>query len=395
MEKMEKNLEKSNWSATFNLIGKVKISEDYTFNIDEQSEKSDWIYNSMNLGIDCGEKHGIVYAGMMGGYGKDRENFIKVHGKDDEGNDDYNNKMEIAWEDRLNETILEDVGELCFIKVGIEKTKDGKTFYKKFLSEYDAIAYAKEHLKDGMVVNVRGNIKYQLYKGNTNMQKNITSIALSKAEESDFRATFRQTILISKDSAKLNKTNIDTDKGVMFVSAKVLDYVKQIGNTEIRGQYPMSKDFEFAMDFSDQERCKKIMAKLFKVKKGYTQITFNGEFICGGAKVDVSWEDVPEDIKDLVECGVYTKEEALKACSTNGKSDERMVLLTPYIKREEGKIPEVQMFAEQYTDDDLAFDIATEEDEEGLPFDEELPFGEESENTESTSSDDMEWLKNL
>lgn len=31
----------------------------------------------------------------------------------------------------------------------------------------------------------------------------------------------------------------------------------------------------------------------------------------------VTWDDVPQDIKDLVEMGLYTKEEALVKCVTN------------------------------------------------------------------------------
>ena len=47
--------------------------------------------------------------------------------------------MEIAWDDRLDEDVLEEVGDLCFITVGLERGADGKVIYKKFISQYDAI----------------------------------------------------------------------------------------------------------------------------------------------------------------------------------------------------------------------------------------------------------------
>ena len=72
-------IKKEDWVSNFTLIGKAKIN-DYTFKIDEKAEKSDWIYNSMNLGVDCGEKHGTVYAEMLGGYADERENVIYAHG---------------------------------------------------------------------------------------------------------------------------------------------------------------------------------------------------------------------------------------------------------------------------------------------------------------------------
>ena len=64
---------------------------------------------------------------------------------------------------------------------------------------------------------------------------------------------------------------------------------------------------------------------MFKVKKGITQITFEGNFVEGGATVKATLDDIPDDIKDLIECGVYTEEEALARCSTNGKREQRMI----------------------------------------------------------------------
>ena len=178
---MAKKIIKKDWVSTFNLIGEAKINDEYTFKINQHSEKSDWVYNSMNLGIDCGEKCGIVYCECLGGYSAKGNSVLYAHGKDENGKDDFDSKLEIAWDDRLDEDVLEEVGDLCFIKVGIEKKEDGSTFYKKFLSEYDAIAYIKEHLEPGTVVNVKGRLKYSLYKGETQVRKEITSIALSKA----------------------------------------------------------------------------------------------------------------------------------------------------------------------------------------------------------------------
>jgi hypothetical protein len=69
MAKVEKKkLEKKNWVASFILIGEAKVNQ-YTYKLDEKSDKSDWVYNMLNLGVDCGEKHGTVYTELMGGYG--------------------------------------------------------------------------------------------------------------------------------------------------------------------------------------------------------------------------------------------------------------------------------------------------------------------------------------
>jgi hypothetical protein len=387
----KKVIKKTDWVSNFTLIGKPVIN-DYTFKIDEKSEKSNWVYNAMNLGVDCGEAHGTVYAEMMGGYSEENENKIFAHGKKEDGSDDFDQQLIVAWDDRFNDEVLEDVGELSFLTVGLEKTNADKTYYKKFLSAYDAIAYIKEHLTEDMVINVRGNLKYSSYNDTVQVRKNITSIALSKADDaSKYKATFTQSILIDKDSATLKADNIDKDKGVMFVNAKVLDYVKEVNGVEVKGQYPYNKQFEFAMDFSNQVQCKKIMDKLFKVKKGVTQITFEGEFIEGGAVVTTTIDDLPDEIRDLVEMGVYTEEEACAKCTANGNRERRMVLKKPYIKLVgDDKTPVIQRFEEKYSEDDLVLDYIYKNKSEN---DNKPPFDTEEE--ESESDDSMDWLNKL
>ncbi len=388
MEK--KTIVKKDWVSNFTLIGKPVIN-DYTYKIDERSERSNWVYNALNLGVDCGEKHGTVYAEMMGGYSEENENRIYAHGKKDDGSDDFEKQIIVDWNDRFNDAVLEDIGDLSFITIGLEKTNDGKTFYKKFLSAYDAIAYIKEHLTEDMVINVRGNLKYSSYNDNVQVRKNITSIALSKADDaSKYKATFTQSILIDKDSASLKADNIDKDKGVMFVNARVLDYVKEVDGIEVKGQYPYAKQFEFAMNFENEKQCKTIYEKLFKVKKDITQVTFDGEFVEGGAVVTTTLDDLPDEIRDLVEMGVYTEEEACAKCTANGNRERRMVLKKPSIKLVgDDKAPVVQKFEERFTEDDLVLDYLhknKDADNDKPPFDTE---------EESGADDSMSWLNEL
>ena len=403
-------LTRENWISNFNLIGEAVVKNpEYVYKIDERSEKSDWIYNSLNLGVDCGEKHGVVYAEMMGGYGAERANIIYAHGKKDDGTDDFQKKVEVAWEDRNNDDILEQVGDMCFITVGLEKTKQGKTFYKKFLSAYDAIKYVKEHLENGMVVNVKGRLNYSTYQENVQVRKTITSIVLSGVDDkSKYAAHFTQSILLDKYSADLK--NIDKDKGVMYVNAHVLEYVKEMNGLEIKGQYPYAKEFEYEFaDITNGDRCKKTYNNLFKVKKGITMITFDGDFIENGAVVSMTYDDLPDDIKELVDCGVFTEEQAIEKCSSNGSKERRMVLRTPYVKKVgEEKTPVLQKFEEKYEEDDLIFDFPNQDDEyedyegssaDGITEDDDLSFedvgSKGSEDKTEDSDDSMSWLNEL
>ena len=387
---MADKIVKENWISNFTLVGRPVIN-DYTYKIDERSEKSAWIYNSLNLGIDCGEKHGTVYAEMMGGYSDERENFIYVHGKNDDDGDDFTNRFTVDWDDRFNDNILEEIGDLCFLTIGLEKTDKGKTYYKKFLSAYDAIAYIKEHLTSDMVVNVRGRLQYSMWNDKVQVRKTIDSIALSSVDDpSKYRSNFTQSILLDKDSASLK--NIDKDKGVMYVDARVLDYLKEYNGHEVKGQFPYNTQFEFPMPLDNQEQCKKIMDKLFKVKKGITQITFEGDFIEGGATVTATLDDISEDIKELIGI-LYTEEEALARCSSNGSREKRMVLRKPHTKLiGEDKVLQMHKFENQYDEEDLVLDCMMNDNTE-TPWDDDETDVNVAESTDA--GNDMDWLDSL
>lgn len=376
MAKKERTpLSKSNgWTSVFNLVGEVKLN-DYTFKMDERSDRSDWIYNALNLGINCGEKFGTVFAELMGGYGSDRQNVVYVHGKDESGKDDFKNSYTIDFDDRFDESILADVGDLCFLTIGLEKDTKEKTYYKKFLTPYDFIAYAQEHLEDGMVVNVRGQLKYTVYNGNIQCRKEINSIALSKAEPKDYKAVFTQTMLLDRDS--VTKDSIDKDKGVINVDAMVLEKFKEYNGWDLTeggkvkgGAFvPLHKNFEYEINPEKPELTTAVINKLFKVKKGVTQITWEGDFQETGSTVQATEADLTDDIKELIDLGLYSLEEALAKCTVGGSKERRMVLRKPAIKMiggDENKVPQIQRFEEAFAEEDLQLEclVAKETDEE-------------------------------
>ena len=271
--------------AGFTLIGKAKVT-DKTFNLDNTYD-SGWTDNQMYLGVDCGNSN-MVYGEMRGGFFPDDDNILRGFSKDDKDDAGKSKQVEIAWEDRFDEDLLDTIADTSFITVGVEKDVKGKTVYKKFLSAYDAVEYLNEHLEDGMIVNVKGNIGYSEYEENVSVKKEITSIVLSKVEdEADFKATFTQTILL--DSNSIGKK--DEEKNTIALSAYVVDYV---GNPKINGKmvaikknvtYP--KQFEIAIN-ENPEITAKMLQRFFKVKKKNTLnvLTVVGDLIEGAAIVN-------------------------------------------------------------------------------------------------------------
>jgi len=385
--------------ASFQLIGEAKVN-DYTFKIDEQSS-SGWVYNTMNLGIDCGNGN-VVYADMMGGYSSVNDSLIYVHGKKEKNDagkevDDYENRFTIDWDDRFDQDIIDQVGNQCFITVGLEKDAKDKTFAKKFLSAYDAIEYIKDHLTEGTVINVKGNLKYTMYQDNVQVKKEITSVFLSKADSpSKYSATFQQTILVDKDSIG----KYDKESGSFPITAYVIDYVGKYGEDkiEIKQNVAFSKVFQFEVAESDLEKGAKLLAKMFKAKKdNVNEITVEGIIVEGQAKVNITIDDVPEDIRELIELGAYTEEEALAKCAVGSNREKKMIIKKPLIKfvgEGDDKKPVVSRQDDKYKFDELVFlkQLLPKEDEKEINTDSVEDKSEEG--SSDYSLDDLDALLN-
>lgn len=369
-------LKKSRTSiAQFNLVGEVKIN-DYTFTIDQTSDKSDWIWNTLNLGVDCGDC-GTIYAEMKSGYGSNRDNVVYVHGKKESENDskklidDFSNQYTIDWDDRFKKSILDDIGNRCFIKVGIEKDVKDKTVEKLFLTAYDAVIYIKEHLEDGMIVNVKGNLKWKEYEGKTQLTKEITSIFLSGATPEKYRATFRQTILCGYDC--IGKLNNETESYAL--DAYVVDYVGKLGKKQIKKSFAYDKQFEFATR-GDEEKAKKILVKYFKPKKKneVAEVNVEGRITKNGTSVDITMEDIPDEIQELIDLGLYTKEEILAKGTNGGNKKETFVIEKPVVvvtKDDDGNSKtEIQSNKSAWTTDSLLFFSSLDLDEDNEDADE-------------------------
>jgi len=385
MAKKEKKLVKKKVSM-FNLVGKA-IVNDYTYTIDANSNSSDWVYNRMNLNVNCGES-GKVSTEAMGGYGSKRDNVIYVNGvkTNDDGKtvDDYSNSFTIDWEDRLDESLFDEIARNSFITVGLEVDSDGKTFYKKFLSEYDAINYAQEHLESDMVLNIRGNLQYSVYNEYTQVRKQFTSIVLSKAKEEDFRATFSQTLLVDKDSIG----DYDGDENAVSMTCYIPEYVSSFVTSdgekvkvpkENKDKRNVVFSKAFLYDCGDKEPAKieKFLKKYLKPKKeNIHAIVFDGFITKGGSLQEVTLDDLPEDIRDLVEMGAYTEEEAIEKAVGSGGKVEKYIIKAPRIikARKEGESPRLNINEDEYTTDDLYFfsnlvsDFSSDSDDE-VPFD--------------------------
>ena len=130
-------------------------------------------------------------------------------------------------------------------------------------------------------------------------------------------------------------------------------------------------------------------------------LTCEGIFVEGGATVLATEADIPADIKELIDLGAYSLEEALAKCSENKGKERRMILKRPFLRMvgEEGsKTLQIQKFEDKYSDEDLIHDYLIkheepeeEEDEEEDPNEAETPKKEEP----SDDLDDDSWMDSI
>src|SRR5699024_680517 len=148
------------------LTGKVQVN-DKSFNGVQESSKSDWQYTRINLGVKTAEGN-VVYTQMMVGYSLGNPVLYAFNKEQGQG------MLEINWNDRFNEKILDQVANNSFYTIAIETDDKGNAIEKRFLSPIDVEEYLKEHLENDMEVTIAGNFEYQEYQGET--QRNIAII---------------------------------------------------------------------------------------------------------------------------------------------------------------------------------------------------------------------------
>jgi hypothetical protein len=373
--------------AFFNLVGNPRIT-DLTFKIDEVSA-SGYKYSRFNLGVETAPGN-VVYCDCMGGYHTTKNTTLYASSKED-----FTKQMEIDWEDRFDENILNSINDLKFVKVGLETYEENgvkKTLVKKFLSWYDAIPYVKDYLSIDSVVNVNGNLKYSFYNGKLQIKKEITSIYLSKeTDAAKFKATFVQSILLDKHSITKDKDNNE-----YIVTARVIDYLKNLGETEIKKNVPYV--LNYTIEQADAERTTKMLSKFFKVKKGITELTVEGNILEGTQMAAITEDDIPDDIKELIELGIYDKDEILGKMAIRGERISKLIITRPYILKtiKDDGSANIQIFTtpEKYVEDDLLFDFEPEEKKEEI-INEAPTDAPDKDAVKDTESNDDSWLSDL
>ena len=367
--------------ANFEVIGEVGKLGEWTYSIDATSS-SGFKYSSMKLNVKVSDNNTISVEAMGGYFPNKTDNIIKVRGKDDP-----NEMIEVAWEDRKNKDIIDVISNLNIINIALEKDVNNKLVYKKFLSWYDAIEYVQAHLKQGDRIKVRGNLVYSEYNETVQVRKNIQSIYL--VDESDEKvkneALFTQTILTT--SSDMDKSHAKEDK-IIDISAKVVDYDKNLG-AQRAFDYLFKVKLEDGQENARLSVCKKLIPEKKTILR---EITVVGNIVEGAEVSNITAKDIPQELQDLIDCGIYTEEEILNKMIVKGHKIVSFFITKPAVSEaKEGQLPTILVSDDKYTLDDLIVEAPTKSSSDDNKFEKELEaLDEQLEDTDSDENDELE-----
>lgn len=356
--------------------------------------------------------------------------------------EDFSNPVEVEWDDRFDTDILKTLGRSSFITVGVEscqdildkiieiytekcekrttsssnigkrltyqlkslqlenkdslesidlvqgdyqdnikkleelKVKENSVYYKRFISEYDAIEYLKNFLQDGDVVRIKGKLETNLYNDEFSLRNKITQIVkvFEEVEEDKFHSNFQKSIYITDNCVVKN----DNEKLQNYNKIEVLYpfYCREEKEWKLYPQvmyYPKDED---------NDKNDKKLKVIFGIKGSLAQIGLDGMYKMQSDTVEVTEDDIPDEIKELIEIGALSKEDYLKETAVgNGSFNGEVVFIIskPHLKYDGTgiqKVDDVISKSDAKTLSDYLYDTipSNDDSEDEEDEDDDLPF---------------------
>lgn len=351
--------------SNFKAWGTLKVGED-TFPEPEVSKKSTYKYVNARMALTI-EEGRLIYVQMMGGYDPAKP-ILKRFSKDTEAG-----MMDIKWEFRKDKKIIDEVANNSLIRISVKKDDNGKPIKELFLSELDAVEYLRENLEDGAEVFVTGNVEYSRYNDKIQRHLNVRGIYLNegytKSDGTEVKAhehgaELKQTYLIDYTSLSSRYLHELEKDGKTIVTGWVPQYIGKENGVEIRKVLPLAQHFSINSDESNIDLRKKMINKLFKVKdkKVVREVAVRNDIIEGydQAKGDIQ---ISEELQDLIDAGILTKEDIESEVTVRGNRISELVFIAPAIARDEEKKATL-VLNDKYSPEVLSVPDEDEEDED-------------------------------
>lgn len=348
----------------FDVIGEVAVDNKCFAMNQVGKNNANWISHVFNPKVDAGNGQSM-YMRFQCGYDKVKGKLIKKMST-------TATKLEIPFADRLNPNMINLVDEKGFMKIGIAKktevNKDtGKEFkvwdFVKFLDGYDVVEYLSKvmPLASKQKIRMTGTVKHTIFNGEVRRNYELQTIYLLNNNEDEDKImtpklAFTHNVLLTEGCVDTSKLE---SEGIATINAKLYTFNK--GNIEV---LPVP----FIMRSENIEATNRVINKYLNPPQGIVRkINLDCLFESGYVAGNIDENDLPQDARELIEDGLYSKEEVLRMYASKERVD-RLVCVRPISKPVADAAGNTSLKADmddaEYTLDDLegkTVEIAQEE----------------------------------
>lgn len=371
--------------SSFSLMGTAVVRDNALQGI-QQKEGSTWRHVDSSFGVSTGEGN-TVYARIWGGYKTDNP-ILRRWNNDNEF-------VEIKWENRLAEGVIDDIRPSELFRAGFEKDEDGRLITKEFLSEIDFEEYLIEHLADGMPVRVRGDVEYNEYNDDIYRRYNVKSVFLAETytnKEGEVvtpkpLAQVRQTYLLDEDALDKRWEKELQEDGRTTLSLFVPQYLstRKVGDKYVpfKKTVPLHQGVVVKMSSAPDEKeimtKKKIMDKFFKVKRDTVREIVLVNNINEGYE-EATGVEINDELQELIDLGIMTEDDIKNQVTIRGNKVSELVFAQPAVlrNRDTGEV-RLQLDDSKYAPEALIVPFIDGEDD----------FGSEEEEGTTISDDEF------
>lgn len=395
------NVLKQTRRSTFNFEGHAIVTEK-TFTINKSNEAGTWVYNSINMGIDCGD-NGINYVNLMGGYNPKGNNYLQLLVTDENGKLlPREQGLKIDFEDRLDidSKSLEEqnVSKSNYFYMYIEKDVEGKNIQKTFLHAYDVVMYLKEHITDKTPVSVKGHIEYRVSTTGEVSLSHVIDTVTVRAEDKLFpKASLQLMCLV--DANTIGKK--DDKENIVPLYVKTIAYIGKMNGKKYNQTCALPLKLVYDMNLTDitTEKGKNDFEYGFKTffspsKKGFIdELLFNCHYSGGVKKTEVKLEDLPKEVREGIEHGFISMDQ-VSGVAINGPVPKNIIfdaIVTEIKPAAEGDASGINVKPvierQKYKEEDLISfeDLVPEEQKNVAPVDTTLQYSDEELDAEQSN----------
>ncbi|MGN8906401.1 hypothetical protein ACTND3_08780 [Bacillota bacterium HCP28S3_F12] len=354
----------------FNFIGTVAFpKEDAKRPFYHEFTKGNRKMRSMNFGVRP-DKNNIGFVEMFGS----EQDVIKARDTD-------NNPVEIDWADRFDDDVLSTISYGSKVVIDL-----GEGFEKQeFLSEFDAIGYLKENLKEDMpVMSFTGRFTKQFYEGKIYDKYQLQSVRVLKPDSNG--RTKKPRLYVDIDLV-YNKDCVDTsdwkEKRILYIDGYTPTYIdKETGTKYVPQRLILNAS---KVDPGNEEQMKKLNYRLSFIKnvgKKMVKLGWETALLNGAEEVEFDESMLTDTQKTAIGCGFKTLDDFRPRGQIFGNRITEFRMFCPKIT--------VSDYANGFVDLDENFDTWTEENVYVPPKEETLDDVMESKEEPKNIADEID-----